>query len=330
MWCGTRDRQVTMKQQTLAMSADQGEGFEQYRKPTKRDTFLATMEQIVPWQELCAVIEPHYPKAGNGRPPIGLERMLRMYFVQHWFNLADQACEEALLDSTALRRFVGIDLGRERVPDGTTLLKFRRLLVKHKLGEALFAKVGEVLQAQGLKLGTGTIVDATIIGAPSSTKNADKQRDPEMHQTRKGQQWYFGMKIHIGVDSRTGLAHSAVVTAANVHDKHPLPDLLHGSEQRVYGDSAYASQKELIASKAPKAKDFTNERVCRGEIAEAKRAKNHNKSKVRARVEHVFAVVKRLWGFTKVRYRGLAKNATRSFVVLGLANIYLARQRLMA
>ncbi len=330
MCSGTRDRQVTMKQQTLAMSADQGEGFEQYRKPTKRDTFLATMEQIVPWQELCAVIEPHYPKAGNGRPPIGLERMLRMYFVQHWFNLADQACEEALLDSTALRRFVGIDLGRERVPDGTTLLKFRRLLEKHKLGEALFAKVGEVLQAQGLKLGTGTIVDATIIGAPSSTKNADKQRDPEMHQTRKGQQWYFGMKIHIGVDSRTGLAHSAVVTAANVHDKHPLPDLLHGSEQRVYGDSAYASQKELIASKAPKAKDFTNERVCRGEIAEAKRAKNHNKSKVRARVEHVFAVVKRLWGFTKVRYRGLAKNATRSFVVLGLANIYLARQRLMA
>lgn len=227
-----------MKQQTLAMAADQGEGFEPYRKPTKRDTFLATMEQIVPWQALCSVIEPHYPKAGNGRPPIGLERMLRMYFVQHWFNLADEACEEALLDSTALRRFVDIDLGRERVPDGTTLLKFRRLLEQHKLGEALFAKVGEVLQARGLKVGTGTIVDAPIIGAPSSTKNADKQRDPEMHQTRKGQQWYFGMKLHIGVDSRTGLAHSAVVTAANVHDKHPLPDLLHGNEQRVYGDSA--------------------------------------------------------------------------------------------
>ena len=227
-----------MKQLTLAMAADQGDGFEPYRKPTKRDAFLATMEQIVPWQALCSVIEPHYPKAGNGRPPIGLERMLRMYFVQHWFNLADEACEEALLDSTALRRFVGIDLGRERVPDGTTLLKFRRLLEQHKLGEALFAKVGEVLQARGLKVGTGTIVDATIIGAPSSTKNAGKQRDPEMHQTRKGQQWYFGMKMHIGVDSRTGLAHSAVVTAANVHDKHPLPDLLHGNEQRVYGDSA--------------------------------------------------------------------------------------------
>ncbi len=178
-----------MKQQTLAMAADQNSAYEQYRKPTRRDVFLASMEQIVPWAELCSVIEPHYPKPGNGRPPVGLERMLRMYFVQNWFNLADAACEDALLDSPALRRFVGIDLGRERVPDATTLLKFRRLLEKHKLGEALFAKVGQVLQAQGLKLGTGTIVDATIIGAPSSTKNEQRQRDPEMHQTRKGQQW---------------------------------------------------------------------------------------------------------------------------------------------
>ena len=320
-----------MKQQSLAMAADQSAGFEQYRRATKRDVFLATMNEIVPWQELCAVIEPHYPKPGNGRPPVGLERMLRMYFVQHWFNLADEACEEALLDSTALRHFVGIDLGRERVPDGTTLLKFRRLLERHQLGEKLFAAVGQMLQQRGLKVGTGTIVDATIIAAPSSTKNADKARDPQMHQTRKGKQWYFGMKMHIGVDSRTGLAHSAVVTAANVHDKHPLPDLLHGNERRVYGDSAYASQKALIESKAPQARDFTNQRVRKGgEIDEAERSKNRNKSKVRARVEHVFAVVKRLWGFAKVRYRGLAKNATRSFVALGLANIYLARQRLMA
>ena len=289
------------------------------------------MNEIVPWQALCEVIEPHYPKAGNGRPPIGLERMLRMYFIQHWFNLADEACEEALLDSTALRRFVGIDLDRERVPDGTTLLRFRRLLETHHLGEKLFATVGEVLQARGLKLGTGTIVDATIIAAPSSTKNADKTRDPEMHQTRKGQQWYFGMKMHIGVDSRTGLAHRAVVTAANVHDKHPLPALLHGNERRVYGDSAYASQKALIAAGAPQACDFTNKRVRKkGEVNEVERSKNRNKSRVRARVEHVFAVVKRLWGFAKVRYRGLAKNACRSFVALGLANIYLARQRLMA
>ena len=320
-----------MKQQTLAMAADQGENFERFRRPTRRDEFLAKMDSLVPWADLCAVIEPHYPKAGNGRPPIGLERMLRMYFVQHWFNLADQACEEALLDSAALRRFVGIDLGRERVPDGTTLLKFRRLLEKHDLGAALFAQVGQMLQDQGMKLSTGTIVDATIISAPSSTKNASGERDPEMHQTRKGQQWYFGMKLHIGVDSKSGLAHSAVVTAANVHDKHPLPQLLHGAEQEVYGDSAYASQQVLIASKAPQAQDRTNQRAHGSSIvADLERIVNRIKSKVRSRVEHVFAVVKRLWGFNKVRYRGLRKNATRAFVALGLANIYLARGRLQA
>jgi IS5 family transposase len=320
-----------MKQQTLAMAADQEAAFANYRKPTRRDEFLKTMESIVPWAALCEVIEPHYPKAGNGRPPIGLQRMLRIHFIQHWFNLADLACEEALYDSVSLRRFVGIDLGREPVPDATTMLKFRRLLNDKKLGESLFAKVGAELQARGFKVSTGTIVDATIIGAPSSTKNADKARDPDMHQTRKGQQWYFGMKMHIGVDSQSGLAHSAVVTAANVHDKHPLPDLLHGNESRVYGDSAYASQKELIQAKAPKAKDFTNQRTrYNGVVDEVARGKNRNKSRVRARVEHVFGVVKRLWGFGKVRYRGLAKNATRAFTALALANIYLARRRLMA
>jgi IS5 family transposase len=318
-----------MKQQTLAMAADKD--FEQYRRPTKRDRFLRTMDQIIPWQELCAVVEPHYPKGEGGRPPIGLERMLRMLFVQHWFNLADEACEEALYDSASLRSFVGIDLGRERVPDGTTLLKFRRLLEKHKLGEALFAKVGAVLQSRGLKVGSGTIVDATIIGAPSSTKNAQGKRDPEMHQTRKGKMWHFGMKLHIGVDSHTGLTHSAMVTAANVHDKHPLPDLLHGDELRVYGDSAYASQQELIASKAPAALDLTNQRVRKvnGMPDETQRRKNRQKSKVRARVEHVFAVIKRQWGFTKVRYRGLQKNATRAFTALALANIYMSRGLLL-
>ena len=320
---------MSMKQQTLAMAADQT--FENYRKPTRRDEFLKTMEAIVPWCALCEVIEPHYPKAGNGRPPIGLERMLRIHFIQHWFNLADLSCEEALYDSASLRSFVGIDLGREPVPDSTTITKFRKLLNDNKLGEALFAQVGKELQARGFKVNTGTIVDATIIGAPSSTKNASKARDPEMHQTRKGQQWYFGMKLHIGVDSQSGLAHSAVVTAANVHDKHPLPDLLHGNEQRVYGDSAYASQKTLITSKAPHAKDFTNQRTRRnGVVDEVLKGKNRNKSRIRARVEHVFGVVKRLWGFGKVRYRGLQKNATRAFTALALANIYLGRQRLMA
>ena len=289
------------------------------------------MERLVPRSVLCAVIEPHYPKTGNGRPPVGLERMLRMYFVQHWFNLADEACEETLLDSTALRRFVGINLGRERVPDGTTLLKFRRLLEKYELGAALFTQVNHTLQKRGLKIGTGTILDATIIVAPSSTKNTDKARDPDMHQTRKGQQWYFGMKMHIGVDSRTGLVHSAAVTAANVHDKHLLEDLLHGEERRVYGESAYASQKELIRQHAPQAKDFTNQPTRKhGEVDEAERSRNRNKSRRRARVEHVFGVVKRLWGLTKVRYRGLEKNANRSFVALGLANLYLSRTRVPA
>jgi transposase, IS5 family len=320
-----------MKQQTLAMAADQNVEFERYRKPTRRDQFLATMERVVPWEQLYSVIEPHYPKPGNGRPPVGLQRMLRMYFVQHWFNLADEACEDALLDSTALRRFVGIDLGVERVPDATTLLKFRRLIEDKQLGAALFAKVGEVLQDQGMKVGKGTIVDATIIAAPSSTKNAERERDPEMHQTRKGQQWHFGMKLHIGVDSQTGLTHSAVVTAANVHDKHPLPELMHGAEEKLYGDSAYASQQALIRSKAPQAQDWTNQRVRPGSATEElDRIINRVKSRVRSRVEHVFAVVKKLWGFNKVRYRGLAKNATRAFVALGLANIYMARQRLLA
>ena len=328
--CITR-KATKMKQQTLAMAADQEAQFAQHRKPTRRDTFLQTMESIIPWAALCEVIEPHYPKVGNGRPPIGLERMLRIHFLQHWFNLADLSCEEALYDSASLRRFAGIDLGCEPVPDATTLLKFRKLLNTHKLGAALFAQVGQELQTRGFKVNTGTIVDATIISAPSSTKNADKTRDPEMHSTRKGQQWYFGMKLHIGVDSQSGLAHSAVVTAANVHDKHPLPQLLHGQERRVYGDSAYASQKTLIRGKAAKARDFTNQRSRRnGVVDEGIRSKNRNKSKIRARVEHVFGVVKKLWGFTKVRYRGLEKNATRAFTALALANIYLGRQRLMA
>ena len=318
-----------MKQQTLAMAADQESGFERYRRPTRREEFLAKMENLVPWNALCSVIEPYYPKGVGGRPPIGLERMLRIHFIQHWFNLADEACEDALNDSASLRRFVGIDLGREPVPDATTMLKFRRLLNDHRLGEQLFATVGVVLQANGIQLKTGTIVDATIIGAPSSTKNADQTRDPEMRQTKKGNQWYFGMKLHIGVDSQSAVVHSAVVTSANVHDKHALPKLLHGEERRVYGDSAYASQKELIMDKAPQAKDFTCERVRRnGQVDETRKANNRSKSRIRARVEHVFGVVKRLWGFNKVRYRGLAKNATRAFTALALANIYMTRNRL--
>ncbi|SAK90827.1 ISPsy10, transposase, truncation [Caballeronia glebae] len=227
-----------MRQRTLAMAQMKGAGFE-----TRRDAFLVTMDTIVPWGGLCAVIGPYYPKRGNGRPSIGLERMLRIHFVQHWFNLADFACEEALYDSTSLHRFVGIDLGCEAVPDATTLLKLRRLLEANKLGERLFAEVGPVLQTSGMKLNSGTIADATLIAAPSSTKNSEKARDPEMHQTRKGRQWYFGMKSHIGMHSQSGLTHSAVVTPANVHGKHALTQLLHGQERRVYGEAPMRARK---------------------------------------------------------------------------------------
>lgn len=314
-----------MKQMTLSAG-----GFERYGKTTRRAAFLAEMNRVVPWAKLCAVVEPVYPKAGNGRPPIGLERMLRIYFLQHWFNLSDPGVEEALYDSLAMRDFVGIDLGREPAPDETTVCKFRHLLEKHDLGRRLFQEVHQHLETQGLKVSTGTIVDASIINAPSSTKNAEQKRDPDMHQTRKGNQWYFGMKAHIGVDSKTKLIHSVVATAANVADSTILPDLLHGEETRVWGDQAYRGQQDVIRDCAPKAKDFTNRRYrhC-GIVDELEKARNRTKSKVRAKVEHVFGVIKRVFGFAKVCYRGLEKNAHRLFVTCALANLYMVRHRLL-
>jgi transposase, IS5 family len=225
-------------------------GFERFGKTTRRAAFLAEMDQVVPWKDLCQLIKPVYPKAGNGRPPVGLERMLRIYFLQQWFDLSDPAVEEALYESGSMRQFAGIDLGREPAPDETTVLKFRHLLEQHDLGRALFERVHTHLEARGVRISRGTIVDATIINAPSSTKNALKQRDPDMHQTRKGQQWYFGMKAHIGVDSKTKLIHAVVATAANVHDAIVLPDLLHGEETRVWGDQAYRGQTAVIRKHA--------------------------------------------------------------------------------
>ena len=288
------------------------------------------MNRVVPWKQLCALIEPVYPKAGNGRPPVGLERMLRIYFLQNWFNLSDPAVEEALYDSLSMREFVGVDLGREGAPDETTVCKFRHLLEQHELGKRLFEEVGRHLQACGMKVSTGTIVDASIISAPSSTKNRNRARDPEMHQTKKGNQWYFGMKAHIGVDSKSKLIHSVVATPANEHDKHSIPDLLHGNERRVYGDSAYSSQKELIAGAAPKARDFTNRKAARNKaLTERERETNRRKSSVRAKVEHAFLIIKRVFGFAKTSYRGLTKNSNRLFVVAALANLFMARRHLM-
>ena len=219
-------------------------GFERYTKKTRRAMFLEEMEQVVPWAKLCVLIEPHYPKPGNGRRPKELEQMLRIYFLQQWFNLSDPAVEEALYDSATLRQFAGIDLGSGPVPDETTVCKFRHLLEAHNLGEEILGRVNLHLQAKGVRITTGTIVDATLIHAPSSTKNREQSRDPEMHQTKKGKNWYFGMKAHVGVDSKTKIIHTAVATAAHVSDVAMLPDLLHGEETRVWGDGAYQGQSE--------------------------------------------------------------------------------------
>ena len=316
-----------MHQQTFAEVT-----FEQYRKPTRREQFLNEMHRVVPWADLVAVIEPVYPKAdGPGRPPVGIARMLRLHCLQQWFNLSDPAVEEALYDSRAMRQLVGIDLGREPVPDATTICKFRHLLETHQLGQQLFARIGEYLTKQGLQVSRGTIVDATIISAPSSTKNRTKERDPEMHQTKKGKQWYFGMKAHIGVDSQTKLIHSVAATAANVHDSQVLPELLHGQETRVWGDSAYSGQRDVMQRHAPKAKSFIQAKAHRHRpLSEEERTRNRTKSKVRAKVEHAFLVIKRIFGWAKVRYRGLAKNTHWLHISCGLANLYVARQRLMA
>jgi IS5 family transposase len=301
-------------------------GFEKYTKTTRRAQFLAEMDRVVPWRELCARIEPVYPKAGQGRPPVGVERMLRMYFLQHWFNLSDPAVEEALYDSPTLRAFVGIDLGREPVPDETTVCKFRHLLEQHRLGPVLFDEVQRLLRARGLAVSTGTIVDATIIAAPSSTKNATGTRDPEMHQTKKGQQWYFGMKGHFGVDSASKLIHSVEVTPANTHDSQVLPWLLHGQERRVWGDSAYTGQAAVLSVCAPHACDFTQDKAPADAAA---RAANRWKSRVRAKVEHPIGVIKRVFHFTRVCYRGLAKNRHRLLVASALANLFMVRRRLL-
>jgi transposase, IS5 family len=315
-----------MKQRTLAMMT----GFERYTKKTKRALFLEEMNQVVPWRELCALIEPHYPKTGNGRPPIGVERMLRIYFLQQWFNLSDPGVEEALYDSAALRQFVGIDLGREPAPDETTVCKFRHLLEEHQVGGKMLEVVNLHLEKQGIRIASGTIVDATILHAPNSTKNRDQQRDPEMHQTRKGKDWYFGMKGHVGVDSKTKLIHSVVATPANVADSAVLPELLHGEETRVWGDGAYQGQTEVIHQCAPRARDCTQRR-CRykDRVDEVERARNRNKSRVRSKVEHVFGVMKLKFGFVKVRYRGLKKNANRLFATCALVNLFMVRRKLL-
>ena len=297
--------------------------FSTKRRQTRKEIFLSRMEQILPWQNMTAVIEPFYPKAGNGRRPYPLETMLRIHCMQHWYNLSDGAMEDALYEIASMRLFARLSLD-SALPDRTTIMNFRHLLEQHQLARQLFKTINRWLAEAGVMMTQGTLVDATIIEAPSSTKNKEQQRDPQMHQTKKGNQWHFGMKLHIGADSQTGLVHSASVTAANVHDRHQVPHLLHGRETRLYGDSAYRGkeQRERLRELAPRAQDFTNKRAYKNQpLSEADKATNRRKSSVRSKVEHPFLTLKRLWGFAKVRYRGLAKNANRAFALLAMINI---------
>jgi transposase, IS5 family len=314
---------AAMKQTSFASAEYAGK-----KRQTRRERFLGEMNTVVPWARLEALIEPHYPKSGKaGRPPIGVPRMLRMYFLQQWYTLADEALEDALYDSQAMREFIGIDLGRENVPDATTLLKFRRLL-----------------EQRGLLMRQGTVVDATIIAAPSSTKNEEGKRDPEMHQAKKGNQWHFGMKMHSGVDAESGLIHSVVCTAANEADVVHAHELLHGQESQVHGDSGYTGldkRDEITQAQAEgRLRKDIDWRIAmkRGVIKAMPEGPckamyewfERRKAQVRAIVEHPFHVIKNLFGYRKVSYRGIAKNEVRAKAHAALANLYIARRRLMA
>ena len=316
-----------MEQRTFASQGS----FERYGRKSRRELFLDEMDLVVPWSELQGLVEPHYAKAGNGRRPVGLALMLRTYFLQQWFNLSDPGVEEALYESPVLRRFVGVDLGVAAPPDETTVCRFRHLLEKHDLGGQMLEAVNLHLETKSIRIATGTIVDATIVHAPSSTKNRSGERDPAMHQTKKGKQWYFGLKAHIGVDSKQGVVHSVCTSAANVADMHMLPDLLHGEETKVWGDGGYQGQTKAIKQAAPKAQDMTCRRTkFKNYVDQQARRKNTTKSRVRAKVEHVFRILKRVFGFDKVRYRGIAKNHHRLCANFALINLYLHRKRLAA
>jgi len=301
------------------------------KKTTRRERFLAEMDQVVPWSQLLALIEGHYPKASGkgGRPVIPLERMLRIYFLQQWFSLSDPAMEEALYDIESMRRFVGIELNEEAIPDETTLLNFRHLLERERLTEAIFAEVRHLLAERGLLLKAGTLVDATLIAAPSSTKNQAGSRDPEMTQTRKGKQWHFGMKAHIGVDADSGLVHTVALSTAKTADITLIEELLHGEEKIICADRGYDSQtlrNKLIAKH--KLDAIAWRRKPGNPLSEAHARFNWLVAKFRAKVEHPFRVLKRQFGYQKVRYRGLAKNAAQLFSLFALVNLFLARRQL--
>ena len=317
-------------------------GFSDYeqttaKKQTKREKFLAEMEVVVPWQALIDLIEPIYPKTGKkgGRPPYPLATMLRIHLLQQWYSLSDPAMEDALIEVPTMRRFAGIDMITDRIPDETTILTFRHLLEKHRLGEQIFETVKAHLSNRGMTMRQGTIVDATLIAAPSSTKNKEGKQDPEMHQTKKGNQWYFGMKVHLGVDKDSGLIHSVVTTAANVHDLTPVAELLHGDEEVVYADAGYqgiAKRREMagkttafrVAMRPGKRRVLPD--TPEGRLLDLiETAKAH----IRAKGEHPFRVIKQQFGFQKTRLRGMAKNRCKVNVLAALTNLFVARRQLL-
>ncbi len=317
------------------------------KKQTRREKFLAEMDAVVPWARLLTLIAPHYPKVGpkGGRPPMPLETMLRVYFLQQWYALSDPMAEEMLYDSDAMRRFAGIELGDDRIPDETTILNFRHLLEKHQLTEKLFAEVNGHLADHGITLCSGTLVDATIIDAPSSTKNEAKARDPEMSSTKKGNEWYFGMKAHVGVDAQNGIVHSLDTTTAKTHPLGTLPlampcrardsqvwdELLHGEEKSVWADKGYVSATREAAFSGPdKFWGVMRKAPKGGALDSIDDDINRIIAKVRARVEHPFRLLKRQFGYIKTRYRGLAKNRAQLFTLFALGNLFLVRRRLMA
>ena len=305
------------------------------KKQTRRDKFLSEMERVVPWARLVERLQPFYPKGQRGRPPIGLERMLRLHFLQQWYGLADEALEDALYDSQALRGFAGIDLSVAAVPDATTVMNFRHWLEEHDLTRVLFEEVGAMLEERGLLMRQGTIVDATIIAAPPSTKNKKKARDPEMHQTKKGNQWHFGMKAHIGVDVASGVVHSLVGTAANEADINQTASLLHGQESDVFADAGYTG-----ADKRPDLEDRDvawNIAIRRSiikalptSLRELAEPVERALAQVRAWVEHPFHIVKNLFRHKKLRYRGLAKNTAQLRTLFALANLVIVKKALLA
>jgi IS5 family transposase len=305
------------------------------RKKTRREIFLGEMERVVPWLQLLEVIEPYYPKAGNGRRPYPLETMLRIHLLQNWFGYSDPAMEEALYEIVPLRRFAGLDIS-EAIPDETTILNFRRLIERHGLASCLFAAINAHLSCAGLFLRQGTIVDATIIHAPSSTKNREKARDPEMHSTKKGNQYYFGMKAHIGVDMDSGLVHHVSSTSAEVADVTHVVPLLHGEEEVVLGDAGYTGVEKreehcgretswVVAARRSSIKKLPD-----GQMKALFRERERMVASVRAKVEHPFRVIKRQFGYCKTRFRGLFKNTVQLVTLFALSNLWQARKRLLA